>query len=147
MPGPSAAQGQQGSLRLLSREGARTLPTVTVNNQEYVALDDLAQAFGITSREDQLAGGVTLTVGARTIIVTPDQPVVSVAGRLVSLPQAPIRQGNRWLLPLEFLSRALGPALDTRIEVRRPCADGAARRHPRAARRRRAWRRARPARP
>jgi N-acetylmuramoyl-L-alanine amidase len=120
VPGPSAAQGQQGSLRLLSREGARSLPTVTVNNQEYVPLDDLAQAFGITSREDQLAGGVTLTVGSRTIIVTPDQPVVSVAGRLVSLPQAPIRQGNRWLLPLEFLSRALGPALDTRIEVRRP---------------------------
>jgi N-acetylmuramoyl-L-alanine amidase len=118
-PLPSAAQGAQGSVRLLSREGARTLPTVTLNNQEYVVLDDLAQAFSITSREDQLAGGVTLTVGARTIIVTPDQPVVSVAGRLVSLTQAPVRQGNRWLLPLEFLSRALGPALDTRIEVRR----------------------------
>ena len=72
MPGPSAAQGQQGSLRLLSREGARSLPTVTVNNQEYVPLDDLAPAFGITSREDQLAGGVTLTVGSRTIIVTPE---------------------------------------------------------------------------
>jgi len=118
-PLPSAAQGQQSGLRVLSRQGTRTLPTVTANNQEYVALDDLAQAFSVTFREDQLAGGVTVTAGSRTIIITPDQPVVSVAGRLVSLPQAPIKQGNRWLLPLDFLSRALGPALDTRIEVRR----------------------------
>ena len=116
----SAPAAQQSGLRVLSRQGTRTLPTVTANNQEYVALDDLAQAFSVTFREDQLAGGVTVTAGSRTIIVTPDQPVVSVAGRLVSLPQAPIKQGNRWLMPLDFLSRALGPALDTRIEVRRP---------------------------
>ena len=112
------AQGQQTGLRLLSRQGQRALPTVTVNNQEYVALDDVATAFNVTFREDQLAGGVTLTAGSRTIIITAD-PVVSVAGRLVSLPQAPIKQGNRWLLPLDFLSRALAPALDTRIELRR----------------------------
>jgi N-acetylmuramoyl-L-alanine amidase len=116
---PFAAQGQPSGLRLLSRQGQRTLPTVNANNQEYVALDDLATTFNVTFREDQLVGGVTLTAGSRTIIITADQPVVSVAGRLVSLPQAPIRQGNRWLLPLDFLSRALSLALDTRIEVRR----------------------------
>jgi N-acetylmuramoyl-L-alanine amidase len=119
-PFPTAAQAPANSLRLLSREGTRTLATVTVNNQEYVTLDELAQAFKLAVREDQLAGGVTVTAGSRSIIVTPDQPVVSVAGRLVSLNQAPIKQGNRWLMPLEFLSRAMGPALDTRIEVRRP---------------------------
>ena len=41
----SAAQGPTSSLRVLTREGARTLATVTQNNQEYVALDDLAQAL------------------------------------------------------------------------------------------------------
>jgi N-acetylmuramoyl-L-alanine amidase len=45
--------------------------------------------------------------------------VVSVAGRLVSLSTAPVRQGNRWLVPLDFLQRAVGPAVDTRIELRR----------------------------
>jgi N-acetylmuramoyl-L-alanine amidase len=117
---PSAAQAPQTGYRLLSREGTRPLPTVTANNQDYVALDDLVTLFKIAAREDQLAGGITLTVGSRTIIVTPDQPVVSVAGRLVSLTQPPVKQGNRWLLPLDFLSRALGLALDTRIDVRRP---------------------------
>lgn len=105
---------------MLAREGARTLPTIVVNNEEYVSLDDLSQAFGLTSREDQLAGGVTVTAGKRSIIVTPDQPVVSVGGRLVSLTAAPAKPGNRWLMPLDFLPRALGPALDTRLDLRRP---------------------------
>jgi N-acetylmuramoyl-L-alanine amidase len=115
-----AAQGQTGSYRVLSREGTRQLPFSTVNNQDVVALDEVARLFGVTLREDQLAGGVTLTAGTRTIIVTAAQPVVSVAGRLVSLSAPPVRQGDRWQVPIDFLQRAVGPALDTRIEVRRP---------------------------
>ena len=115
----SGAQGQPQGLRVLSREGLRPLATVTQNNQEYVALDDVAQLFGLAVREDQLAGGLTITSGTRSIIVTPDQPVVSVAGRLVSLPGAAIRQGGRWLMPIDFLSRAVGPLLETRFDLRR----------------------------
>lgn len=115
----SAAQSQPSGLRILSREGSRVLPTVAVNNQEYVALDDVAGAFGLALKEDRLAGGITASAGSRTIIITPDQPIVSVAGRLVSLAAAPVRQANRWLVPLEFLQRAVGPALETRIELRR----------------------------
>jgi N-acetylmuramoyl-L-alanine amidase len=118
-PSASQAQGQASGLRVLSREGSRTLPTVTVNNQEYVALDEVANGFGLTLREDRLAGGVTATAGKQTIIITADQPVASVSGRLVSMSTAPVRQGNRWLVPLDFLQRALGPALETRIELRR----------------------------
>jgi N-acetylmuramoyl-L-alanine amidase len=110
----------QAGLRVISREGTRTLLTTTLNNQEYVALDDVATGFGLTLREDRLAGGVTATAGTRSVIITPDQPVVSVAGRLVSLSTAPVRQGNRWLVPLDFLQRAVGPVLDTRVELRRP---------------------------
>jgi N-acetylmuramoyl-L-alanine amidase len=115
----SGAQGQAPGLRVLSREGLRTLTTVTQNNQEYVALDDVAQLFGLTVREDQLAGGLTITAGKGSIIVTPDQPVISVAGRLVSLSGTAIRQGGRWLLPIDFLSRAVGPLLETRFDLRR----------------------------
>jgi N-acetylmuramoyl-L-alanine amidase len=119
IPPPSQAQAPAGGLRILAREGVRSLPTVAANNQDYVALDDVASAFGLTLKEDRLAGGVTATAGGRTIIITPDQPVVSVAGRLVSLSTAPVRQGSRWLLPLDFLQRAVGPVVGTRVELRR----------------------------
>jgi N-acetylmuramoyl-L-alanine amidase len=115
----SAAQTPPPGLRVLSRDGTRQLPTVTQGNQEYVTLDDLATAFGLTFREDRLAGGITITARGQSIIVTADQTVVSVGGRLVSLTTAPLRQGNRWLIPLDFLPRALGVALETRIELRR----------------------------
>jgi N-acetylmuramoyl-L-alanine amidase len=113
------AQGQAANLRVLTREGARTLPIVSLNNQEFVALDDVATLFGLALKEDRLVGGITASAGQRTIIITPDQPVVSVAGRLVSLSVAPVRQGNRWLVPVEFLQRAVAPAVETRVEVRR----------------------------
>ncbi|HXG90522.1 MAG TPA: N-acetylmuramoyl-L-alanine amidase [Vicinamibacterales bacterium] len=119
-PPPLGAQPPASGLRVLSRDGTRTLATIAQNNQEYVALDDVAAAFGVTVREDRLAGGVTVVAGTRSVIITPDQPVVSVSGRLVSLTAAPLRQGNRWLLPLDFLSRAIGPLLDQRFDLRRP---------------------------
>ena len=115
-----AAQSPTGTYRVLSREGTRQLPFTTTNNQDVVALDEVARLFGLTLREDQLAGGVTLTAGTRTVIVTAAQPVVSVAGRLVSLSAPPVKQGDRWLVPIDFVQRAAGPALDIRMEVRRP---------------------------
>lgn len=114
---PGEAQGQ--TLRVVTREGTRALAIVSANNQDYVALDDVAAAFGLTLREDRLAGGITATAGTRSIIITPDQQVVSVVGRLVSLTTAPVRQGNRWLVPLDFLQRAVGLTLETRVELRR----------------------------
>ena len=113
----SGAQGQPQGLRVLSREGLRPLATVTQNNQEYVALDDVAQLFGLTVREDQLAGGLTITSGTRSIIVTPDQPVVSVAGRLVSLPAPPFARAAGGSCR-DFLARAVGRARD-RLDLRR----------------------------
>jgi N-acetylmuramoyl-L-alanine amidase len=115
----STAQTPSAALRLLTREGTRSLSTVAQNNQEYVTLEDLAAAFGLTFKEDRLTGGMTISARGRTIILTADQSVVSVAGRLVSLTAAPTRQGARWLIPLDFLPRALGLALETRIELRR----------------------------
>jgi N-acetylmuramoyl-L-alanine amidase len=112
------AQTAGTSLTLLSREGRRPLPLTLINNQEYVAVDDLAAPFGTTARE--AAGGLTITARGRTIVVTADQTVVSAAGRLVSLPAPALRRDNRWLVPVEFLPRALSVAMDTRLDWRRP---------------------------
>src|SRR5439155_19225531 len=44
----------------------------------------------------------------------------SVSGRLISLPAPPARSGRRWLVPLEFVSRALAPIYDVRLDLRTP---------------------------
>ncbi len=106
-------------LTLVSREARRTVPTSIQNGREVVALDDLANLFQVSVKEDALAGGVTVTYKGRTIVASADRPIVSVEGRVVSLPAPMVRSGRRWLVPIEFISSALASIYDQRIELRR----------------------------
>ena len=109
----------QASLTILSKDGRRSLPLTIANDQELVALDDLATTFQLTSREESL-GAFTVTYKGKSILLTPDQPLVSIAGRLVSLPAAPTRVGRRWFVPVEFINRALSLVYDARLDLRKP---------------------------
>jgi N-acetylmuramoyl-L-alanine amidase len=106
-------------LMLISRDGRRAVPTVTLSGQELIGLDDVASLFGVTVREDALAGGITITYRGRTIVMSADQPMASVSGRVVTLPSPVVRAAKRALVPIEFLTRALAPIYDQRIELRR----------------------------
>jgi N-acetylmuramoyl-L-alanine amidase len=105
---------------VLSRDARRPLPARVLNGQEMFALDDLAKLFDLTAREDTLAGGLAVSTKAQTIVLTPGQALASVAGRVVSLPAPPVREGRSWFVPIDFVPRAVGPALGIRLELRRP---------------------------
>jgi N-acetylmuramoyl-L-alanine amidase len=104
----------------LARDGRRPLSARVIAGQEMFALDELARLFDLTVREDVLAGGLTVSTKNQTIVLTPGQALASVGGRLVSLPAAPVREGRSWFVPVDFVPRALGPALDTRVDLRKP---------------------------
>lgn len=106
-------------LTILSKDGRRPLPITMNGDQELVFLDDVASAFQLTIRDESL-GAFTVGYKGKTILMTPDQPLASIAGRLVSLPAAPTRAGRRWLVPVEFINRALGVIYDTRLDLRKP---------------------------
>ncbi len=106
-------------LTLLSRDGRRAVPTTMLSGQELIALDDVARLFGVTVREDALAGGITVTYRTQSIVMSSDQPMASVSGRVVTLPSPLVRAGQRWLVPVEFLTRALAPIYDQPIDLRR----------------------------
>ena len=110
---------QAPAITVISRDGRKPLAVTTINNQDYIAVDDINTAFGTSSREDRLAGGLTITARSRSIVVTENQNVVSVAGRLVPLPGPAVRRDTRWYVPADFLPRALAVALDVRLDLRR----------------------------
>jgi len=113
-----SSQAPAGSpLTILARDSRRSLPETIVNGQEYVALDDLASTFQLSVQE--ALGNVTVTYKGRTIVLTADQALASVAGRLVSLPSPSTRAGRRWLVPVEFIARALAPIYDTPLDLRK----------------------------
>jgi N-acetylmuramoyl-L-alanine amidase len=111
-----AGQGA-APLTLLSRDARRSLPVTAVGNQEFVALEDLAALFQLSVREE--AGAITVAYRTSTIVLTPDQSLASVSGRLISLPTAPTRVGGRWHVPLDFINRALAPVYSMRLDFRR----------------------------
>jgi N-acetylmuramoyl-L-alanine amidase len=115
----SSQTGQPPSLTLLSKDGRRALPLAVVGDQELVALDDLAATFQLAVREESL-GALTVSYKGKTILLTPEQALASVSGRLISLPVPPTRSGRRWLVPVEFISRALALIYDARLDLRKP---------------------------
>lgn len=116
--GAMAQTAPEAPLTLVSETGRRAVSTEIVGGREMIALEEVASVFGVVVREDALVGGVTLTVGGQTIALSPDQPLASVGGRIVALPAPVTRVDGRWLVPLDFLSRALAPVADTPIELR-----------------------------
>jgi N-acetylmuramoyl-L-alanine amidase len=118
LAGARGASGQAArtALTLLSKDGRRSITLVAINGQEFVPLDELAPVFQLTVHEE--AGALTVACNGRTIVLTPDQPLASVAGRLVSLPAPPLRSGRRWLVPVDFISRALGLVYGQRLDLR-----------------------------
>ncbi len=123
--GAAAVTGRQSSIRadlpftVIAPDGRRPLATNLVGDHTMVALDDLAALFQLTIREDAVAGGVIVSWRTRSAILTPGQALVSANGRLVSLPAPVARDGRRWLVPVEFISRALALVCDTKLDVRK----------------------------
>ena len=116
----SAQPAAPAPFTVLTREARRPLPVRVMNAQEMFALEDLARLFDLTFREDTLAGGLTVSTKTQTITLTAGQTLASVAGRVVSLPAPPVKEGRSWFVPLDFVPRALALAMPTRLELRRP---------------------------
>jgi N-acetylmuramoyl-L-alanine amidase len=110
----------QSAYTVFTPDGRRTLPFRAMGGSDMVALDQLTAPFGLTVAEDSVLRGLVISTRGERILAIPGQSFVQVAGKVISL-SAPIqREKNSWLVPIEFLSQALGPAMGVRIVVRRP---------------------------
>ena len=116
--GAPAAQPPAAGVTVVSPAGRTRIDTVDHDGHAMIDLGDLARLFPIELDEDPRTGALSLVAGDAVIILTPDQQLVSVDGRLVSLRAAPRRVRGRWLAPLDFLDRALAPAYGEPLEFR-----------------------------
>jgi N-acetylmuramoyl-L-alanine amidase len=104
---------------VFTSDARKMLAGFTAGDQELVRLDDVAAMFQVQVREDRGAKALTVSAGSRTVVLSLDQGLASIGGRLVSLPAPPTRDGNRWLVPADFVGRALPLVLDKRVELRK----------------------------
>jgi len=104
---------------LIATNGRRPLPFRTAGGTDLISLDLLASVFDLRVQDDPQAGGLVVLARGQRVILTPGQALVSVGGRIVSLSGPVQRDGQGVFVPVDFLSRALAPAMNQRIDVRR----------------------------
>ena len=114
-----AFQAQEPKLKLLSHDNTHIISLKLVGTQEMVSLNDISEIFQLTIHEDPVTKALTVNYLDRTIVLTEGQPLVSVNGNLVSLPSHAIRNDSDWLVPVEFLNRAVSRIHDLDIELRK----------------------------
>jgi N-acetylmuramoyl-L-alanine amidase len=110
----------QNVYTIYTTDGRRTLPYRDAGGTDLISLEQLAGLFAFTVTEDSVLRGLVIAPrGGQRILAIPGQSFVQVAGKVASLGAPVQRERNSWLVPIEFLSQALGPATGQRIIVRR----------------------------
>jgi N-acetylmuramoyl-L-alanine amidase len=114
-------QGTAAAYTVYLADGKHALPFRTSGSVELVGLEPVATLFGLTIAEDTLVGGLTVRGKGQTILLIPGQSFASIGpGRVVSLPGPVQRDRGAWQVPIEFLQKAVGPALNLKIDIRKP---------------------------
>jgi len=114
-----SAQGPQ-VYTVIAPDGRRTLPFRSIGATDLIPVDQIAAQFNVTAQEDAPTGALIITARGQRIVLTAGQSLASINGRIVSLSGPIVREGTAWSVPVDFLSRALRPALNVPIDVRRP---------------------------
>ena len=105
-------------LSVLRNSGQQTLDISDVGGSEMLSLETLAVQFELELGEDTGTRTRTVSTNSQTVILTADQPFVSVNGQLVSLGAPPTIFEDTWFVPLDFLNDALAPIYHERLELR-----------------------------
>jgi len=86
---------------------------------ELVSIRDLLPGLGAVSmREDSRARSLTLSVEGRDVTLYDKKSLASVGGDLRLLSSPVLVEDGRWLVPVDSLSRLLGPLLKKRVDFR-----------------------------
>ena len=104
---------------VLSADGRTTVTAVTAGDQEMLRLDELAALLQVTVREDRAAKALAVSRGTSVVVLSLDQGLASIGGKILSLSAAPVRDGSSWLVSPDTVNRALAPIAGVRVDVRR----------------------------
>ena len=104
---------------VIGADGRRAVTAATLGEQDMVRLDEIAAVLQLAVREDRAGNALTVSRGLNVVVLSLDQPLASTGGRVMSLSAPPVRDGSRWLVPVDAVSRAFSVVAGMRVEVRR----------------------------
>lgn len=102
---------------VFQKQGRRSLPKVVVDQTAYLPIIDFLHILDLPYSESVSAGYLQISVGSHQIRVRKDRSQVVVSETPVNLSAPVIVAGNRWLVPPDFVDRALNRVLPEKIGV------------------------------
>ena len=104
---------------VIGSDGRRAVTSATLGEQDMLRLDEIAAVLQLAVREDRAGNALTVSRGLNVVVLSLDQPLASTGGRVMSLSAPPVRDGSRWLVPVDAVSRAFSVVAGMRVEVRK----------------------------
>ena len=114
----SAFQGSNTTYTLYTADAKRSV-IIRPGSPETLALEQLAGTFGLKFTEDRAANGLVIATKGESIFAFPGQSFVRASGHIIQLDGPVQRERNAWVVPIDFLTKALGPALGQPVLIRR----------------------------
>jgi N-acetylmuramoyl-L-alanine amidase len=114
----SAFQGSTTTYTLYTADAKRSV-VIRAGSPETIALDQLSGTFGLKFTEDRAANGLVISTKGESIFAFPGQSFVRASGHIIQLDGPVQRERNAWVVPIDFLTKALGPALNQPVLIRR----------------------------
>jgi N-acetylmuramoyl-L-alanine amidase len=114
----ASSEARAKPLSVLDGTHRRELTSESRGDTETVELGPLVQGLGVAVATDPVAGKATLAYQGREIVLFHKKNLISVNGDLRLLSGPLLLDSGRWFVPLESVSKLLGPLLNQPIAWR-----------------------------
>ena len=114
---PAAVPADSGQFLVFYKQDRKAIPKISVGLQTFLPVIDLLQFLELPYSESASVGFVQITSGKNRIKLVKDDAQVLVNDRKIALSAPVTIVKNQWVVPLDFLTKALDRALDERIVI------------------------------
>jgi len=104
-------------LLIFYKQSRKAIPKVLLGSRTYISIIELLVFLDLPYSESASAGFVRITAGTNHISLTKDQPQVVLNEKAIGLSAPVTLVRDKWVVPLDFVNKVLGRALDEKVAV------------------------------
>ena len=114
---PVGVPADTGRFLVFHKQARKAFPKLSVGLQTYLPVIDLLHFLELPYSESASAGFVQITMGKNRLRLAKDDSQVVLNDRKIALSAPVTVVKNQWVVPLDFVSKALDRALDEKIAM------------------------------
>ena len=114
---PAAVLADSGQFLVFHKQDRKAISKVSIGPQTYLPVIDLLQFLDLPYSESASVGFVQITNGKNRLRLAKDDSQVIANDRKIALSAPVTIVKNQWLVPVDFLTKALDRTLDERIAI------------------------------